>query len=324
MVVDSLLNRLSQAQTLEDLDSLLDDKSLSGILNSWLFDCQEKNYSKRTLEHYQKKVSEFLTFVKPKIQYPHEVKDIHVKLFIMTLSRQRKLKLSSVHGYHRAVHTYFAYMVEKKILAVSPMVGMKPPKVPKEIIIPYSQDNLKIMLELCDDTKFLGARNKALLLLYASSGLRRDEMSQIKLSEVNVVSKTIKVMGKGSKERVVGFGNHAKIALMKYAELRKKRVKDECPYLWLSEEGYRLTYWGIGLAIHDLKLRAGLEIHSSTHALRHTFATGMIRNGARLNDVQALMGHTTSDMTQKYATTVTSEDAVKQHPAFDPVDKWRL
>jgi site-specific recombinase XerD len=113
---------------------------------------------------------------------------------------------------------------------------------------------------------------------------------------------------------------------MVYVIRRKDRVKEgHEEWLWLSEEGTRLQYSGLGMSINDLVVRLGLlDIHSRVHALRHTFATEALKNGANEKYVQALMGHEDPDMTQKYQKTVDSWEAVKQHPKFDPVDRWNL
>lgn len=328
MTLNTLLRDLSQIQSLSDLDTLLCDHTLKGILNSWLLECQQNNYSPRTIEHYRKKVSAFLHFLGETITEPAQVKPQYITLFL--LEYRKNHKPSGEHGFYRAIHTYFAYMKEKHIIEHHPMEGMKPPRVPKVVIIPYSEDQIKTMIKVNDLNylyfhNFTSVRNKAILLIYLSSGLRRLEMSEIKLGDVNIRTRTIKVMGKGSKERVVGFGTGALKALLEYFKLRRERVKDQnCPYLWLSEEGTQLGYWGVGLAIHDLRVRANIKVQSSTHALRHAFATQSLRNGARREDVQLLMGHSTPAMTQRYQATITSEDAVKQHPAFDPVDHWKL
>ncbi len=328
MTLDTLLRDLSQARTLSDLDQLLDDRTLSGILNTWLLECQQNNYSPKTIEHYREKVSGFLRFLGPNITLPSQVKPQYITLFLVEY--QKNHKPMTVHGFYRAIRTYFAYMKSKHILDHHPMEEMHPPKVPKVVIVPYSEEQIKTMLKVNEANylyfhNYTSVRNKAMLLIYLSSGLRRQEMTDIQLDTVDIRARTIKVMGKGSKERYVGFGTIALKALLEYFKLRQERIKDPgCPYLWLSEEGTRLGYFGVGEAIYDLKARANIKVKSSTHALRHAFATQSLRNGARREDVQMLMGHSTPQMTQRYQATVTSEDSVKQHPKFDPVDHWNL
>ena len=331
MTLDQMLDRLSQAQSLADLDQLLDDKTLIGILNSWLFDCEQANFSGRTLEHYRNKVSEFLRFLGPKITRPDQVKPVYIALFLaeyrngVNPKTKKPHKPSSESGYYRSIHRYFEYMKEKHIIESHPMSEMKPPKVPKTVIIPYSKEEIRNMIELCEGNykynhSFTAVRNRAMILIYLSSGIRRKEMSEILLENVNIKDRTIKVMGKGAKERFTGFGVKAAKALLEYFKLRQERVKGRCSYLWLSEEGTQLSYWGVGLAISDVKTRANIKKESSTHALRHTFATESLKNGARREDVQRLMGHEDPKMTQHYQETVDSETSVKEHPKFDPVD----
>ncbi len=325
--LDHMLERLAHANTLSDLEDILDNTTLVGVLASWLFDCQQNNYSQRTQENYLEKTGKFLIFLGPKIIQPEQIKPEHIKLFLLKL--RKTLKPSSEHDYYRAIHRYFQYMVDKNILKIHPMDGMKPPKVPRIVISPYTREEIKDMLLLCDkgfrySYDFICVRNKAMILLYLNSGLRKNEMYEITLDRVNIRDRTIKVLGKGAKERIVGFGSRANTALREYFELRQKRVKDDCPYLWITEEGNRLGYDGIGAAIYDLRKRANINKPSSTHAMRHTFATQSLRNGARPDDVQRLMGHSGPEMTQRYQQTVNSEESVKQLQKFDPVDHWKL
>lgn len=348
MVVDQLLGKFSQARTrsaldqllgnfllartLTDLDKLLDQTTLHGILNSWIYECYQSNYSKRTLEHYYVKASEFLNFLGTSITDPKTITKKHVELFLTMRKQQngrnpgQPCKPATLHGYFRALKRYFNYMVQNEILQISPMLYMKAPKVPEVVIQPYSENQIQQLLNACNPRTFLGARNRALILLFVSSGLRRDEMARMKLNDINITQQIITVMGKGAKERVVGFGKKVAKALMVYYILRKSRVKEgNEDWIWLSEEGTRLGYWGIGKAISVLVQQTGLtDIHSRVHAMRHSFGTESLRNGAQLHEVQKLLGHATQDMSLRYSKTVNSWDAVKQHPKFDPVDNWKL
>jgi site-specific recombinase XerD len=325
MSLDHLPSRLSQAQTLSDLDHLLDDKTLKGILNQLVFFCVESNYSPRTIENLENIINKFLEWLGKTVTMPEQLQPRHVSLYLMVRKKEEGWKDSTVNDHYRAIHRFCSYMVEKAILKTSPMQGMKPPKIPQEVLIPYTREQIQSMLYLCDHSgHFTGIRNKAMILIYLSSGLRKKEMSKIQLQDVNIVQCTIKVMGKGSKGRIVGFGKSAKSALMEYSKVRKERAIEGNTYLWITEEGKPLGYWGTGLAIYNLKIRAGINVKSSTHALRHSFATQSLRNNASLKHVQSLMGHSTPTMTLRYAKTVDSEDAVKQHKSFDPVDNWKI
>jgi site-specific recombinase XerD len=324
------LNQITQSRTLLDLEELLGKGGLSGILDNWMFECHQADCPWGTLKFYYSDVSEFLEFLGPTIADPKQITKKHVVMFLQLRKQFNRrypgqpIKPSYLHGFFRALKRYFNYMVENDILEVSPMDHMKAPKVPDLVIQPYSKEQIQVLLSACDSNTFLGARNKALILLFITSGLRKFEMAKIKLADVNITDKMIKVMGKGSKERVVGFGVQTSKALMIYFIQRKARVKDgHEEWLWLSEEGTRLGYWGVGQAITELEKLVGInDIHSRIHALRHTFATEALRNGAKMHEVQELLGHVTPVMTKRYAKTVDSYDAVKQHSKFDPIDHW--
>jgi integrase/recombinase XerC/integrase/recombinase XerD len=194
-------------------------------------------------------------------------------------------------------------------------------KPPDKLIQPFTPEHIRDLLLLCDDSKFLGARNRAIILTFLDTGLRLSELANIELKDLDFDREIIKVMGKGAKERVVRVGKRAQRALLRYLLMRK----DGLPCLWVSEERRLLTHWGIELMIHKLGKRAGFTgVRCSPHTFRHTSATQSLRNGAGLEQVKSLLGHSTLYMTMRYAATINSEDAVISHRNFSPVDRMNL
>ena len=177
------------------------------------------------------------------------------------------------------------------------------------------------MLSLCDESRFLGIRNRAIILTFVDTGLRLSEMAGIQLKDIDFDRELIKVMGKGAKERVVGIGKGTQKSVLKYLLIRR----DSYPCLWVTEEGKPMQARGIQIMIRRLGKRAGLQnVRCSPHTFRHTFGTWSLLNGASEREVQSLLGHSSQRMTQQYTATINSEQAVVAHKRFSPIDRMSL
>ena len=226
------------------------------------------------------------------------------------MHKQDKCSGTTVNNHYRELHRFFAFLKEEKVINETPMLTMHPPKKPKYIIKPFSHDQILHVLALCDDSNFLGARNRAIILTFIDTGLRLSELANVQLEDVNIQTDTIRVMGKGNKERVVPFGKVTKAALLKYQKLRESDLPD----VWLTEERRPLTARGIEITIIRLGKYAGISgVRCSPHTFRHFFGTNSMLNGAPDWAVQTLLGHATLDMTKKYRETINSQNAIAFH-----------
>jgi integrase/recombinase XerC/integrase/recombinase XerD len=239
------------------------------------------------------------------------------------MQKQSNCSGTRVNNLYWELHRFFAFLKEEKVIGETPLLTMHPPKKPKYIIKPFSHDQISKLLALCDDSNFLGARNRAIIMTFGDTGLRLSELAKIQLEDVNIQTDTIRVMGKGNKERVVPFGKVTKAALLKYQRLRECEIPD----LWLTEERRPITKREIDIAIIRLGKYAGISgVRCSPHTFRHFFGTNSMLNGAPDWAVQTLLGHATLDMTKKYRETINSQNAIpfhrgsKDRKGFSPVD----
>jgi site-specific recombinase XerD len=201
------------------------------------------------------------------------------------------------------------------------MANVKAPKL-EDIIIPtFSQDEIKAMLSYCRPKTFLGERNRALVLCLLDSGLRASELLSLTITDVDYQQGLIKVMGKGKKERLVRIGNNARQQLWRYMLLRDIKAPPHVQTLWLSEEMRPFTKNGMLLVMHRLGKRAGIRIRCSPHTFRHTFAVSYLRAGGDIFTLQQLLGHSSLEMVKRYSRTLNSDDALKAHQQFSPVDR---
>jgi len=293
----------------------LNDGSLENYLKLFLLTCQVNNLSPRSVQDYSQKVGAFIAWCEREgIGQLQEITANHIRFFL--LEALQRCKPVSVHGYYGNVNRFFNWLVEEEILEQSPMSRMHPPKVPRQLIKPLSVQDINTLLALCQNN-FLGIRNRAIILTFLDTGLRLSELANIQLADMDLDRGIIKVMGKGAKERLVRIGKETQKAVLKYLLQRN----DNLPCLWITEERRPMQWEGVQVMIRRLGKRAGVITRCSPHIFRHTFGTQAIKNGANVFEVQALLGHSTLTMTRKYAATIDSEEAIKHHRDFSPVDR---
>jgi len=232
----------------------------------------------------------------------------------------------TVHHYYSALRAFFNWVVKEGFLVESPVAKVKVAKPKDKVIRPYSTEQIKKMLVICDydyqhNAKFLGSRNKAIILTLLDSGLRVSELANIKLTDIDTERGWIRVMGKGAKERVVRIGKVAQKALWRYLMYRGNNNRRE---VWLSEEGRHLQAWGIQSFICRLKKRAGINEEGCAHRFRHTFALNFLRADRNPFNLQYLLGHSSLEMVRHYTATLGMEDALKAHEKASPADLMGL
>lgn len=316
----------SQAWVEPSVHHLTTKNNLAVRLKSFLLNNKVEGLSPATNCDYKYKIGAFVRFCHEQgVHIPEEVSPDMVRLFILDI-RTRNAP-SSVLGYFKCANRFFNWMVEQGILGESPMAKMKPPKTPKKVIQPFEEDHIKRLLAMCDDGTFIGERNKAIILTFLDTGLRLSELTNIKLNDIDFDTETIKVMGKGARERVVGITKKTQKAILTYLLQRD----DKYPCLWLSEERRPLTGNGIYQVISELGKRAELvDVRCSPHTFRHTFATQSLINGAEGYFVQVLLGHSTFRITEQYIKSIKSEQAIDAYKGdgrrkgFSPVDNMKL
>ena len=307
--------------TLTRLPTSTAETNLAGQLELFLLTCKVNGYSPSTVADYRQKMGRFVAFCQAQgIDEPSQITPNHLRVFLLLL--QERLKPVSVIPKKGALPRFLNWLVEEDVLAENPMARIRPPKVPRKIIQPFSRDHVVRMLTVCGDT-FLGCRNKAIVKTFLDTGLRLSELAGIQLSDLNFDTGTIKVMGKGSKERRVRISPDTQKAILKYWSRRKN---DNLPCLWLTEEHRPLQAKGIKSMIRRLGELAGIkhEIRCSHHTFNHTAAIQYLRNKGDQFTLQIMLGHSTLEMTRRYVSTLGVEDMLKVHQTASPVENWKL
>ena len=221
-----------------------------------------------------------------------------------------------------AIRSFYNYLVREDIVEVNYFKDIANPKRARSLP-KYARDNdLEVMFNSFDLSLELEQRNRLILELLYATGVRVSELVGIKLLDIDKNNNSIKILGKGRKERIVFFGSYARDILDLYLkDGRRKILKDhQSDYLFLNKNGKKLSARYVRVVINKVVSHCGIEYHISPHTLRHTFATDMLNAGADLMSVKELLGHSSLNTTSIY--THVSQDKLKDiydmaHPRAD-------
>ena len=211
------------------------------------------------------------------------------------------------------------------MIEVNPFDKVKVPKAPKKIIIPFSEDQIRVLLSVIDARSPIGFRDWTIILALLDTGIRVTELTELELEDVSLAQRCLKIHGKGNKERIVPIGISVQRALAKY--INKHRPKPTYPLsdkFFLNREGLPLTSNGIQSIIERHATKAGIHgVRASPHTFRHTFAISYLRNGGDVFTLQRILGHETLDMVRNYVN-VAQYDLQEVHLRCSPVDNMKI
>ena len=291
------------------------DQHIVAFLNSLII---EKGLSKNTIQSYESDIYQLyqwnLSTNKKRIT---EIKKIDTSQYVSYLFNQN-LKSSSVNRKISSLKTFFNFLLKKKLIEVNPFADQIMPKKPISLPKSISEDDVVKLLDAPKEDSLIGLRDRAMLELLYASGVRISELVNIKFSDLDLDRNIIKVFGKGSKERLVPFGEDAAQWISAYIDERKKN-KDlaSIKYIFLNNRGTKISRHAFWHRLKEYCLEIGLKQDISPHTLRHAFATHLLNRGADLRSVQVLLGHSDLSTTQIYthiAKQRLSELVKKHHP----------
>lgn len=274
--------------------------------------------SPKTIESYSGNLKRFAEFCE--VNKLIEVAPVHIRFYLA--DRARTTSSHTTHQAFRVLRTFFRWCIKEGFLDESPLINIKAPKVSNKVIPTFSNEEIKKMLSFCKQQTFLGERNHAMVLCLLDTGMRASELIGLKLADVDFQAGIMRVRGKGDKERLIRLGNISRQALWKYMLIRDIKAPENEDALWLSEEMKPFTKNGLFLVIRRLGKRARIEgVRCSPHTFRHTFAVDFLRNGGNVFDLQTLLGHSSLEMVKRYSQSLNTEDALRAHAKFSPVDR---
>ena len=263
----------------------------------------EKKYSQLTVTAYQKDISDFFSFCKEEyeISKPSKVNYSIIRSWIITLV-ENGITNRSINRKVSSLNSYFKFLQKVEDIDGNPLAKHRALKVSKKIQIPFSESEIKTVLDdFTHENDFESVRNLLIVELFYSTGIRRDELVNLKTKNVDLNSNTIKVLGKRNKERIIPLLNTVSERIKTYLNHRDKLeiIKDE-EFLFLTKKGVKTYGTLVYRIINEYFSRASAKVKKSPHILRHSFATHLLNQGADLNAVKELLGHTSLAATQVY------------------------
>ena len=267
----------------------------------------EKRYPETTITSYQKDLDNYYGFIKAKnINYKTINKD-EIRSYLKYLDELNYSK-TTISRILSTLRHFYQYLMINNVVSVNMFKLIKNPKKDKKLPNFLQSDELQKIFDSIDIETPLGIRNRLIVELLYASGLRVSELASLTIDNINIHTKEIRVLGKGSKERIVFFGDYAKKYLELYLEQSRPILldKNKTKILLLNNNGEPLSTRGIQMIIDNVVRDASLKHNISPHVLRHTFATDLLNNGADLKSVQELLGHSSLSTTQIY-THITNE-----------------
>jgi len=260
----------------------------------------EKGRSENTVKNYREDLEEFFSFLKAKgdIKNIEEVSHLEVRVFLGELLK-RGLKKSSIARKLSTLRTFFKWLKREGLIKVNPARLLSSPKYQRQLPRFLTEEETFKLVESPEKEDPLSLRDRAILELLYSSGLRIGELVNLKTGDIDLSRGIVRVMGKGRKERIVPLGNMAQEALLKYLRVRDL-FGPKTDHLFLNRFGDPLSSRGFQKKIKQYALKANLLKPVTPHLLRHTFATHLLDRGADLRSIQELLGHRRLSTTQRY------------------------
>ncbi len=279
----------------------------------------EKGLSKNSLDSYSRDLNLFFKYLDKSKIVLTDVTRAEIMEF-MSFRLSKGLSAKTVSRNLSVIKAFFGHLESRNLIQSNPTKDIESPKLPRKLPNTLTEQQINDLLDAPDEKKNLGFRDKTMIEALYSCGMRVSELLNLKLSDINFNQGVIRILGKGSKERIVPIGEELISLLKKYIEqIRPELLKNVTEdHLFLNSRGAGITRQGFWLRIKEYCMKANIDSSKiSPHTLRHAFATHLLNNGADLRVVQLLLGHASLNTTQIY-TEVANERLKSIHKTHHP------
>ena len=271
----------------------------------------EKKYATHTITAYKNDLLAFKDFIETeyKVEDLAEVHYPQIRTWIVALVNQ-KITNRSINRKISSLKSFYKFLQKTAHIGKNPLAKHKSLKTPKKVQVPFTVKEVNNAINsFTEEDNFTSLRNKLLIELLYSTGIRRIELINLKERDINLIDKTIKVLGKRNKERYVPLLASV-IQLLKSYQEEKNKISVKSEYLFITSKGNKIYETLVYRIINSYFSRVSEKVKKSPHILRHSFATHLLNEGADLNSVKELLGHSSLASTQVY--THNSLDAIKK------------
>ena len=268
--------------------------------------------SSNTIRSYRRDILQFMEYIDEyeEIRTFEDVEMLTIRSFIAYLNSDERLKKKknakvvskrSINRKISALRTFFKYLQEKKVIQTNKVMYVNMPKFEKELPNVLSKDDLNKMRSVINTEKITGIRDRLIIELLYSSGIRASELINLNEYVIDFNEREMRIVGKGDKERITFFSRNAKKWLEKYIEEKKKEYKNYSKEILITNsKGKKLTTRTLRRLISNHATEAGLQKEVTPHVFRHSFATELLNNGVDIRYLQELLGHSSISTTQVY------------------------
>lgn len=290
---------------------------------------KSENVTGRTIEIYDEILTRFFKYcIADNIYDVTEITATNIRAFLIFL-QEKGLRGVSRHRFYRGLKTFFLFLYREDYITKNPIADVKPPKIEQKDMRTFSASEVSKLLNAFNQNTFIGYRNYCIFCLLFSTGIRKQELLNLKLSHVNITSDLIIIEnGKGQKTRHVPIGRTMKRTLTQYLRMREEFINGElCEWLFVTHKDERkMTPSAINGIFHRLKKEMNLQGEKiSSHTWRHTFAKNYLLNGGDPFSLQKILGHSDINTTRVYVN-LNEKELKAQHAMHNPLDNssWTM
>ena len=259
----------------------------------------EKHYSKHTVRHYQRDISQFIEYLLTQnIVDWNSVNNQHIQQFI-SYRHRNGLNGKSLQRQLSSIRSLFRFLLSNNHIAHNPVTRVSIPRSGRKLPHVVDSEVFQQLVNIEDDSP-IALRDLAMMELFYSSGLRLSELSQLGFDSIDFSSKQVRVTGKGSRQRDLPVGRYAISAVKHWLQVRPQLANADCDALFVSQRGSRLAPRSIQQRLAYWAKKQGLDEHLHPHLLRHSFASHLLESSGDLRAVQELLGHADISTTQVY------------------------
>ena len=266
----------------------------------------EKKYSVNTLHAYKKDLAEFQVFIYENYD-KYVIENVDYKVIRSWIVQLVKKNLSnrSINRKVSSLKSFYKFLVKTDTISSSPLIAHSPLKHSKKIQVPFSKDEIGALLD-SDFFKsdYKGVLQKTIISFFYFTGVRRIELINLKTSDINMNSYTIRITGKRNKERIIPMLPKLKESINEYLKIKSHEFNNVISdYLFISKSGIQLSEKYVYRTVNEYFKLVSPKVKKAPHVLRHSFATHLINEGADINSVKELLGHSSLSATQVYSHT---------------------
>lgn len=268
------------------------------ILNIYLNDLEQQNFSTKTIKTYRNNIGQLIRYLNHiGITNIEAINPLHIKQFI-AFKKENSCNPISINNLLKCYRPFFNWCVEYEYIETNPMNKIKNLKAPKPIIQTFTESESNAMMDYYKGSDFLSIRNKTIVTLLFESGIRATELCNITIKDI--CSNYIIINGKGNKQRIVPITMPLLKQLNKYMRYRNRQFEQPNDYLFLSRNNRKLTVEMLEVIVKDCSISVRREIRCSPHTIRHFYSQQQILKGTDIFTLSLLLGHTSTEITQMY------------------------